>query len=328
MTSPVPAQPPAFEPRTIDRPAAGSGGGLDYAALTLPGRRWWRPIVSALAFFGVFVVCQTVIAAGLAAYGVVAHSDATLVFHEATAVPLRITPAVLLMTNLVLASLIPSTIVAARIGQGLRPGFVHSVLGRFRWKLAAQLTVLLLPVFVVLLALRAWASGEFGAAVEPHVLAFLVIIWLTTPLQCAGEEYAFRSWFLQNIGGLFRNPVARWVVPIVPSSLLFAFIHGSLDAYVLADLAVFAAGAAIIVWITGGMEGAVVMHSLNNLLVMHLTLFFGGFQNAFVGVDTTGDLVSVLFTLVSQILFVGIAWWWAKRQRLQRLSDRDPRVAA
>lgn len=318
---------PSFaDPAIFARGPAPATTLLDYASLPLPGRRWWKPFVSVVILVWAWGTLATAVVFGFGLYGFLLHSDPGHLLREATVEPVVITPGVLLLTNLILACGIPATFLAARIVHGLRPGFVNSVAGKFRWGLAGRLALLLLPVFVLNLVVQVALSGGFRPNVDPRILAFLIVVWLTTPLQCAGEEYVFRSWFLQNLGGLFRHPVVRWAMPIVPSSLLFAALHGSMHPWILIDLTLFATAAALIVWRTGGMEAAVVLHSLNNVLVIHLTLVFGGLQEAFVSEESTGSLVSVLFTLVSQGLCVALVWWWAKRRGVQRDTLDDPRV--
>ena len=54
---------------------------------------------------------------------------------------------------------------------------------------------------------------------------FLLVIVLLTPLQAAGEEYAFRGYLTQAFGGLFRQ--AGSAAAVVVPALLFALAHGA-----------------------------------------------------------------------------------------------------
>lgn len=173
---------------------------LDYAGLPLPGRRWWKPFVSVVILVWAWVTLSTAVVFAFGLYGFLVNGDPGHLLREAVTEPVVVTPAVLLLMNLILASGIPATFLAARIVHGLRPGFVNSVAGRFRWGLAGQIALLLLPVFVLSLVAQMALSGGFRLNVAPRIVAFVIVVWLTTPLQCAGEEYVFRSWFLQNLG--------------------------------------------------------------------------------------------------------------------------------
>ena len=51
---------------------------------------------------------------------------------------------------------------------------------------------------------------------------FLLVVLFLTPLQAAGEEYAFRGYLQQAFGGLFGSRVVAVGVP----ALLFALAHG------------------------------------------------------------------------------------------------------
>lgn len=290
---------------------------LDYAAVVRgPGRAWWRMPLTLVLGVAVWVLCVVSVMVAFSLAGLLLGRTwdwwLQAIFAETFG------PVGFLVNNLFLASLVPSVVVANRIGQGIGWGFTHSVAGRWRWGLFGQIALLLLPLFLLYVGTSALLSPRPQITPHPELLVMLVIVWLTTPLQCAGEEYGFRGWFLQNVGGLFANRIAAWVVPTVLSTGLFALLHGSPDPWILADLAVFAIGVSVMTWRTGGLEAAVALHTLNNMVVMHLGLLLGGFDDSIVGPDTTGSPVAVVFTLIVQGAAVTLVWWWAQRRGVQR----------
>lgn len=317
---PPQAPPPAAPP--LPRP-------VDYAWLTRPGRRWWRLLVSLLLFAAVWLVWTIALAVIFVVIGLLAGWDAGWfldgLLDEAD---LRMTPGALLFNNLLLAGFIPATVVSTSVTQRIRPGFTHSVAGRFRWRLFGELTVVLLPVWLVYVGINAAVSGSLFSGAEPHpqLWAFLAVVWLTTPLQCAGEEYAFRGWLAQNIGGLIGMRALAWVVPTILSAGLFALLHGSPDPWVLAGLAIFATATMAMTWRSGGLEAAIALHMLNNMIIMHYTLIMGGFDSAFITEGSAGTPWDVVATLIGHAAALAVAWWWVRRRGVAHTTTVDPRI--
>ena len=94
---------------------------------------------------------------------------------------------------------------------------------------------------------------------------------LTTPLQAAGEEYAFRGYLLQAIGALTRR---AWIA-LVLTSLLFAMAHGLQNFPLFFDRFMFGLIAGWLVIRTGGLEAGIALHVLNNLLAFGAGILFG-----------------------------------------------------
>lgn len=297
---------------------------LDYAELTRPGRRWWRLPLGLLLFVSLLLVWAVLLGVVVAGYGLAQHGDPEWIFRELLGA--TVTPAMWLFNNLLLAGLIPITVLSTWLTQRIRPGYVHSVAGRFRWRWFGQITLLLLPLWIAVVAVGALLGPPVVWDPDPRLVAFLIICWLTTPLQAAGEEYAFRGWILQNVGGLFTHRVVAWIVPTTISTVAFAVLHGSLDPWILIQLGGFAVSAAIMTWRTGGLEAAVSLHALNNLIVMHYALGTGGIDSSIVTPDSSGTWGDALFSLVSHALAVALVWWWTKRRRVVHTTTADPRA--
>jgi membrane protease YdiL (CAAX protease family) len=133
-------------------------------------------------------------------------------------------------------------------------------------------------------------AGDPGLGSEVNeitgkTVALIVVVLLTTPLQAAGEEYAFRGYLLQAVGALSRR---SWVAILV-SATLFAMAHGLQNPPLFFDRFMFGAIAAWLVIRTGGLEAGIALHVLNNLLA------FGG---------------AILLGDVSDMLNVSEISWW------------------
>lgn len=308
---PTQYQPTQYQPTPVRRVLA--EGAEYHMELTGPGQAWWRPVVSLLTVlvgfvaltigFGVLIFVVLAIQQGgdLEALSTIDESD------------LRMDdPWIFALQNLMLAALIPLAGLTTWLVHRVRPGYLSSIVGRFRWGWAAWCALLLLPLWGgYIVAASIWMEGSAagggagdGARRPEHWVILLVLMLVTTPLQSAGEEYLFRGWIMQQMGAAFRHRWAALVAAIIVSSGLFALAHGSLDVWVLLDLMGMATGMVILTWRTGGLEAAVVLHAINNLFAIGYATLFGDLAASFIGGDTTSDPVTTLVSWISVAVVV------------------------
>lgn len=223
------------------------------------------------------MVVAVLVASGVAVFGggalAVALIDDPSIASEADLDELT-GPLGLLLGNLMIAALIPASVLAVLVVHGERPGWLNSVTRRLRLRLLLTSGAIALGVQVVAVAVFLGLAGagldlDFteGDAEWPGArtfLALLVIIALTTPLQAAGEEYLFRGYLIQGTGIWIRSP---WI-PGVASSLLFAAAHGPQDPWLFSDRLAFGLIAWAVTMRTGGLEAAIALHAVNNLVVL------------------------------------------------------------
>ncbi|MGO1975390.1 MAG: lysostaphin resistance A-like protein [Propionibacteriaceae bacterium] len=284
-----------------------------------PKHRWWRPLVSALLMITFTIVFEVVLMVALLVGGLVLGQDVEQVLNQLVDTE-NLGPLGFAFVCLTLIVLIPAAMLSVWIGHGIRPGYVSSVAGRIRWKWLLRCVLVTLPLWAAYLAFSVIVDPEAYQGERPEQwIALLVIAVVMVPFQAAGEEYAFRGWFLISLGSWFPLRVLALVLPGIPSVLLFALAHGSMDGWVLADLGFFAAAATILVWRTGGLEAGIAIHTVNNVMIFAVVITMGGFQDAFVGAETTGSWQAALTTLVVQGLAVLLILWQAKRVGLERL---------
>ena len=292
---------------------------LGYHELQRGGRPGaWRPLLGVvLLLAGVFVaaplVWQVLFAVGYAVAGepVVSSVDRLLDTDDPT-------PLSLAFLNVVLASAIPVTWYLSRALHGLPPRWLSSVVPRLRWRFFAAclgLSVLALFATIVVSAFLPQESGaEVGTTVNDFTSTtrdFLLVVLLLTPLQAAGEEYAFRGYLTQAFGGLFGRAVA-----VVVPALLFGLAHGlgqSLPVFV--DRFAFGLVAGTLVILTGGLEAGIAMHVLNNFLAFGLALAFSDMGTALN--PTGGSWWSLPGTLTQSLVYLALALTVARRMGLR-----------
>lgn len=284
-----------------------------------PAWRWWRPVGALLLTLFLGVLAATMI------YGISLVIDTAAGRIDPLSAgydPFNITALGFLANNLGLASLI---LIAGLISALLfrqRAGFMASVVGTLRWGWLGRCVLMILPLWVVYIGLDTWLSVRAGAvldlAVNPDTWLLVFGILLTTPLQAAGEEFAFRGVANRALASFFSNGRSGFVAGAVVSSLLFAGAHGAGDPWLNVYYFLFGLAACYVTWRTGGLEGAIAMHVVNNVC-SEVFLPFSEVNAIFQReAGTAGPLVLLGMAVIA--LAVGLIVWQADRRDIQVTS--------
>jgi membrane protease YdiL (CAAX protease family) len=258
--APPPGTPPHDEPRPFLRVMRSR----DWA--------WWRPLLGLFLLGAVYLVLAVVTAVagvfGLLASGVDPGALPDLALDDFT------DPWLLLLLNVSLIVAIPCVWMVWAVAHGMDRGWSSSVLARLRWRLVLPYTVMALATLGVGIGLSVLAGFTVG---EEHVAGpvssfgwLLLVVLLTTPLQSAAEEYVFRGYLSQAIAGWIRSPRAGALLAALLSAALFAAAHGPQEPLAFLDRFAFGLAASAVVWLTGGLEAAIVLHAVNNVLIFVL----------------------------------------------------------
>lgn len=321
-TAPAPAPHPAPWPgpvhapvKPLDLPLIGHS----YPELMrTPRARWWNPLAS-LGMVVAGVVGLMVLLAVPMALVLFAQMDPEELWSSEAAFDLAFFSApMVLLNNLMLAALIGVALLAILVAHPVKARFLHSVEGRVRWRWLLRAHLVLLPLFVVYV-LGAWLLD--GSRVLPRAedwVWLLVMAFVLTPFQAAGEEYLFRGWVMLAIGTWIRRPVVTVAVSAVVSAVAFALAHGSLDPWILLDLGVFAVAAVILTWRTGGLEAAVALHVVNNVVIIVFGTLTGLDKESYVTDAAQGDPLSTLLSATVVTLATVLLLWQAKRAGVAR----------
>jgi membrane protease YdiL (CAAX protease family) len=286
--------------------------------------RWWRPLV------GLFVAMAAFLFVGFAVYGTAAVAGVAAGGAEADVLD-RVTdlgsPLGLLLANLTLAGGILAAWVAVVAAHQERIGWLSSVQGRIRWRWlalnAALAVAVIVPTYLAYVILPADADLPGGSdAAWPGVgtfLTFLLIILLTTPLQAAGEEYAFRGYLSQALGAWIRWPI----VPVLASTALFALAHGTQGPWLFADRFAFGLAASWLTIRTGGLEAAIALHAVNNAIALTFAAALGELPQAFTLTDI--PLSIALIDIAALVVFAAFA---SRLARSRGIAVRSVSAAA
>ncbi len=283
--------------------------------LRTPRATWWKGLLVIVSFVAAYLIVSGILQIGAVAIDVargrVAAGD--LLQGKVT-----LTPSLLIATNLSNVAAIPLSIWLQRAFYGQRGPWLHSVVGRFRWRLLAQSAVVVLPLWAVYVVIGILGAGPSGGGLTGESIALLVIVWLTTPLQAAGEEYGARGLITRAAGSWASDPRLALIIGTVVSSGLFMLAHGAGDPWLIVFYFLFGVGLSIVTWRTGGLEVAILIHAVNNLMAFTIGIVSGqDMSRALDRSDGVGG-PEILVPMVLLALVVAGVWWWARRQGVQR----------
>jgi len=229
----------------------------------------------------------------------------------------HLTPGGLAFLNLSLAAAIPVAMLVTWAVHHLRPAWLASVRPRIRWRwffACLGLAVFALIATLVVSALlpsQGPSDTKVGGSLNhwsSTMLDYLLVIVFLTPLQAAGEEYAFRGYLTQAFGGIFRN---RWAAIVIPA-FLFALAHGGQDVPVFFDRFAFGLVAGFLVIATGGLEAGIAMHVLNNFLAFGLALLYGNMSDTLNA--SSGSWWNIPVTLTQSLVFLALVLRAARKR--------------
>ncbi|SDQ13011.1 CPBP family intramembrane glutamic endopeptidase [Leucobacter chromiiresistens] len=274
--------------------------------------RWWRPLVLLLlsgVYFGVFTIIVSI------AFIPILMTDPSyldgIVTGEGEVLDTQVPVSVLL--SLVSIIIMIPAVILAMLTLGMRPtGRVWSVAGRIRWGLLGRVSIAALLAVVVMNV----AGIAFEIAMDPASLSetaetsssgadfdwtaawtSLIIIVLLVPLQATAEEVVFRGLFMQVLGSWLKSP---WFGIVIPS-VGFALAH-IYDIWGLLSVGALGLVAGWLTWRTGGLEAAIAIHIVNNLIAFGFMTFAVGGETA--QVEATGGPGSFLGSVVGYAVFI------------------------
>lgn len=286
--------------------------------LRTPRNAWWKGVVAIVGFVIGYLILNA--AFGIAAFGFDVATGRTT-FEAISSGAIEFTPAVFLATNFGNALSIPLAMLLqwAIWGQPMR--WLHSVVGAFRWRLLGRTALIVVPIWIVYMLVSAFAFPQEMGTSGPgsftgESVALLVIMLLTTPLQAAGEEYGARGLIMRATGSYLASPVPALIVATLIPSLLFMLAHGAGDPWLNVYYFVFGAAMSILVWRTGGLEAACVVHVVNNMMAFGIVILAGQEINLDRSAGTGGPFMLVPMAVLAFVTLV--LCLLARRRGVQR----------
>lgn len=275
--------------------------------------RWWVPLVLTI------VVVAAVYGLQLLLGGAAAIVEVALLGEDPDGASL--TPLSFLATNLAIILIAPlALLLLAKVGRV--PWRSALSAGRaFRWR---RLTMYV-GLFAVLMVLANIAVQLINPsplslfAVSGTTIALLVVLVLTTPLQAAAEEVAFRGVLTASYASWIRASRPALIVGIIGSSVLFAIVHTSLDPWMILNYLGLGASTAVMSLLSRGLEASIAFHVMNNVFAYGIGALFG--DGGGIAQDRSGGAGGpyMLVFLLAEAIAIITVWQLEKhRTRHQR----------
>lgn len=317
-TPPTPTSPP---PAVATPSALPTSPRPYFHFLRTPRARWWKGLLAILSLLAAYLLITVVLSA--IAVGIdIATGRSTL--ESLASGEIVITPAIFIANNLGLAALIPLSMLLQWAFFGQRPRWLSSVAGGFRWRWFGRAAAIIVPLYLVYIAVTYALDPSMLGGASADGLVLLVGILLTTPLQAAGEEYGARGFITRAAASWSDDPRVGFAVGTLIASLLFMVAHGAGDPWLNAYYFTFGVAMSVAAWRTGGLEVPILIHVSNNLFALLPIALFGDVGSVFErSAGSGGPLVLIpIATMVVAVLFME---WWSRRARVARLGP--PEVA-
>jgi membrane protease YdiL (CAAX protease family) len=319
----APTTPPVAPPSTAPQaPTAPPGGraprrrgprpvppGWEYhQVLTTHKRQIWRGIAALALLMGGMLVFGLV-------FGMIGILIDVLLGRTGPLTgEFEITPAVQGSGLFALALLLPWSMLIQRWLYGVRAASLHSVLSLFRLEVFARAFLVVAPVWVVYMTVfTLFAPAPTTEWPYTDLVLMFAVVLLLAPLQSAGEEYGFRGLAFRVAASWGRGPRAALILGVVVSSLLFMLAHAAFDPWLNLYYFVFGATLALITWRTGGLELAVVIHAVNNVVALLVSVVTQ--TDLAEGMDRSAGAGSPIMLLPCVLLVVITAVVWLRTRR-------------
>lgn len=282
--------------------------------LQTPRRRWWRLPIPLVVSFIVWCFAVAIVLIPAVIYEIFSRhlerSDSDTIVAGVTDALTNISPAFFLANNIGIALMIPAAWLGSRIC-GQRPRWLSSIVGGLRWGWLFRVLGLILVAYIVMDVLTYAFTGLPPLSWKPYSLFMIFVVLLTTPLQCAGEEYGLRGLVNRIFGSYGSRRVSFWIGGIA-SSLVFMKLHGADDIYLNIFYFSFGMLSCWMAWRTGGLEAGIALHVVNNVTAMAV-LPFSDFSGLFDRGAGSASLIDVLPTGVLLLVSMGIVEWQSRR---------------
>jgi hypothetical protein len=115
----------------------------------------------------------------------------------------------------------------------------------------------------------------------------------------------------RSVGSWFAGPRVAFAVSTTVTALVFAAVHASSDPWLIGGYLAFGVALSVAARGTGGLEAGVLIHALNNLLILAPASLTPDFTNAFARAGAVGPIVLLPAAVISAA--AAIAVFWARR---------------
>ena len=283
----------------------------------VPARPWWWGLIA----LAVYVGCYLVVMFGSSFVLLAADPDALEAAQAGRSIPT--TPTLFLINNVAVAMDIGVCTLLAWVFFRQGFGWLVSVIGRFRWKWMGVALGIFAMGYVVemIVEILIYGAADYGLMdlhMEPYTIFMIVVILVTTPLQCAGEEFQCRAFLPRLITAIVPFRIPGLVLSALVPSTVFMYLHDAQDPWLNLNYFCVALMMWWLAYRTGGIEASIALHFVNNIFSEWM-FPFADFSDMFDRSEGTGS-PAVLIYIAVQLVLVMIVDWVARKKGVVRMS--------
>lgn len=284
---------------------------LPYLIAGTPAQPAWRPILAVLSVTGAWFIFGGFVIGILSAVVDIAAGRGTL--DDLIDGRPWMSPVMFASNNIAQASLILWACAASALIMRTHPVWLWSLSQRFN--LRAVVTPLAVSLFGYGIY-HVWRQLTLNHpfANDPEFALYALVAIATVPLQCAGEELAFRGLLPRAIATVLKGDLLARLVAVVLSSAAFVLIHGASNVYLNSYYFLFGIAMAIVATKTGGLAAPIAIHTSNNLLANIHAFYWGGQDQLFERGEGMAN-VSIMIPIMATLTLVCIAVILVDRRR-------------
>ena len=218
--------------------------------------RWYKPI---LVFVLTIIIMSILSGLTIAAfYKMVGPDFLRAVLYGGYEI--LVSPMAMFFMDLIIIMFIPSLYIASKVVKDRPFSSYSSSRGGWNFKLYFKALIIPMILFIVYMIAETAIKGPEGTS--NFSIAFLLLLFISVPLQCIAEEYMFRGFIMQTFGAWFKMPV----LAIVLQAILFTVCH-QYNILGLFETLVTGLGFGFLAWKTNGLEISSALHTANNFAV-------------------------------------------------------------
>lgn len=291
--------------------------------------RWWKPLIVGIIAAAIYALMLVAALLTVAVVSVFEPGVEAVMADFTRDSEIDLTdPFTFTFTMISVILMLPALLIATRILGVQRVGSLSSVTGRLRWGWLLRCVGLGAAVFAAAYLITFVVAAVRGEATaprfdDPQLPVLLVLALLFVPIQAAAEEYVFRGYLMQTIGGWLRHPAFAILLPVP-----FFVMGHDYELVGMIDIAAFAIAAGWLTWRTGGLEAAIGLHIVNNVAIFALGTVGLVDPNA-TDLGPTDLVFSLAVVLTATMVLLAAA----RRHDIARVSEvradqQDPSVGA
>jgi len=283
----------------------------------VPARRWWWGLIA----LAVYVVCYLIVMFGSSF--IMLAVDPSILETAGNGGEIPTTPSLFLVNNLAIAMDIGVCTLLSWVFFRQGFGWLVSVTGRFRWKWMGIALGIFAIGYAVEMIVEIFISGaaDYGLTdltIEPYTVFMLLSILVTTPFQCAGEEFQSRAFLGRIVAAIIPFRVPGLILSALIPSVVFMWLHDAQDPWLNLNYFCVALMMWWLAYRTGGIEASIALHFVNNIFSEWM-LPFTDISGMFDRSEGTGSPV-ILVYLAVQLVLVLIVDWVARQRGVVRMS--------